>query len=76
VKAEQPDASLRQTRGATVTPGESLMPHEIVEHGCLHRESRGPQIMAAESDERFENCNLNYNSNATNHRELYKTLHA
>ena len=49
------------------------MPHEIVEHGCLHREARGPQIMAAENNERLENCNLNYNADATNHRELYKT---
>jgi hypothetical protein len=32
--------------------------------------------MAAESDEHLENCNLNYNSDATNHRELYKTLPA
>jgi hypothetical protein len=76
VEAEQAQASLRRLRVAAVSPGESLMPHEIVQHRRLNREGCCPHVVEAEGGQRFQNCKLDQDSDGSYENELRRALHA
>jgi hypothetical protein len=76
VEAEQAHASLDRLRAAAVFPGESLMPHEIVQHCGLNREGCCPQVVKAEGGQRFQDCKLDQDSDSPHESKLRRALDA
>jgi hypothetical protein len=76
VEAEQADASLGQTRATAVSPGEPLVPYEIVQHCRFYRDAGCHQIMEAEAGQRFEGGKLDHDSDGANQSELRRALNA
>jgi hypothetical protein len=76
VEAEQAHAGLSRLRASAISPGESLMPHEIVQHCRLNREGCCPQVVEAEGGQRFQNCKLDQDSDGSYENELRRALYA
>jgi hypothetical protein len=70
VKAQQPRGSLAPAAIATISPRESLVPEEVVQHRSFDGEPSSPQVLASGHGQALQGHELHHNSKRTDQSEL------